>query len=157
MIWLLILGCAIGFFFLMRWVFVWDQPNFNALTEDAIRGFMAGRTQPEEAPLSSLMKFNADLATDLFEAWTHCPSCGEFDCHAMREPLPWDPADWRAWSRGRADWLERHQSTTTITVWNGYSSRAVDRTPEYPVTEPVNETRFATIRICKCGKEWGQK
>ena len=102
-------------------------------------------------------KLEPELATDQFEAWTHCPSCGEFDCHAMREPLPWDPADWRTWSRGRADWLERHQSTTTITVWNGYTSRVVDRTPEYPIAEPVNETRFATIRICKCGNEWGQK
>ncbi len=102
-------------------------------------------------------KLEPELATDQFEAWTHCPSCGEFDCHAMREPLPWDPADWRTWSRGRADWLERHQSTTTITAWGGHTSRWVDSTPEYPIAEPVNETRFATIRICKCGKEWGQK
>lgn len=118
------------------------------LTEGEVYEAMTGRKRPSEA---------TSFATDLFEAWTHCPSCGEFDCHAMRGPLPWDPADWRTWSRGRADWLERHQSTTTITAWGGHTFRWVDSTPEYPIAEPVNETRFATIRICKCGKEWGQK
>lgn len=119
------------------------------LTEDDVYEAMTGRKRPSEATA---------LATDQFEAWTHCPKCGEFDCHAMREPLPWDPADWRTWSRGRADWLERHQSTTTITAWSaGHAYKRFDSTPEYPIAEPVNETRFATIRICKCGKEWGQK
>lgn len=102
-------------------------------------------------------KLEPELATDQFEAWTHCPSCGEFDCHAMREPFPWDPADWRTWSQGRAEYLELHQSATTIEVWGRHAYRWIDSTPEYPIAEPVNETRFATIRICKCGKEWGQK
>lgn len=115
----------------------------NRVCEATERGIRIATFNPKASIITETRTL---LATDRFEAWTHCPSCGEFDCHAMREPLPWDPADWRTWSRGRADWLERHQSTTTITVWN-----------EYPVAEPVNETRFATIRICKCGKEWGQK
>ncbi|MCZ9631331.1 hypothetical protein [Rhodococcus sp. BH5] len=102
-------------------------------------------------------KLEPELATDQFEAWTHCPSCGEFDCHAMREPLPWIRQDWLAWNSGRTAWIERNTWTQTITSWGGHTSRVIDSAPEYPIAEPVNETRFATIRICKCGKEWGQK
>ncbi|MET3956845.1 hypothetical protein ABIE52_003711 [Rhodococcus sp. OAS809] len=124
------------------------RPTRKPLTEADVYEAMTGRKQRSKA------KF---LATDQFEAWTHCPSCGEFDCHAMREPLPWDPADWRTWSQGRAEYLELHQSATTIEAWGGHAYRWIDSTPEYPIAEPVNETRFATIRICKCGREWGQK
>lgn len=111
MIWLLILGCAIGFFFLMRWVFVWDQPKFNALTEDAIRVVMAGRAQPEEASLSKSMKFNAALATDQFTAWTHCPSCGEFDCHAMRKRSHHGAVTRPGWLMPRPNIQSQNQST----------------------------------------------
>ncbi|MBT9295348.1 hypothetical protein KKP62_10275 [Rhodococcus sp. GOMB7] len=124
------------------------RPTRKPLTEADVYEAMTGRKQCSKA------KF---LATDQFEAWTHCPSCGEFDCHAMREPLPWIRQDWLAWNSGRTAWIERNTWTQTITSWGGHTSKVIDSAPEYPIAEPVNETRFATIRICKCGKEWGQK
>lgn len=119
------------------------------LTEDDVYEAMTGRKRPSEATA---------LATDQFEAWTHCPGCGQFDTHRMREPRP---EVWKKWSRGRAKWLEQQKSSrdsqTVLKNFGGGTLRVIDEAPRYPVREPVHESEYATIRICKCGKEWGQK
>lgn len=126
----------------------------NRVYEATERGIRIATFNPKASIITETRTL---LATDRFEAWTHCPSCGEFDCHAMREPLPWNREDWLAWNSGRTAWIERNTWTQTITSWGGHTSKVIDSAPEYPIAEPVNETQFATVRICKCGKEWGQK
>lgn len=125
------------------------RPTRKPLTEADVYEAMTGRKRPSEA---------TSFATDLFEAWTHCPSCGEFDCHAMRET---NPDAWKKWSAGRAKWLERREDLPRqrleLRKFGGSVVRVIDETPSYPVREPLHESEYATIRICKCGKEWGQK
>ncbi|MBJ8342798.1 hypothetical protein JGU71_28300 [Antrihabitans sp. YC3-6] len=74
-----------------------------------------------------------------FTAWAMCPRCKSVDCHSIRPPKPaLDPDD-------VAEWEADH---VTMHGWNGF----IRHIPPKPLDESV----FEVIRICKCGKEWGQ-
>lgn len=125
------------------------RPTRKLLTEAEVYEAMTGRKRPSEATA---------FATDQFSAWTYCPSCGEFGCHAMRET---NPDVWKKWSAGRAKWLELQEGVPRQRIelrqFGGGRLRVIDEVLSYPVREPIHESEYATIRICKCGKEWGQK
>ncbi|WP_032376706.1 hypothetical protein [Rhodococcoides fascians] len=75
--------------------------------------------------------------SEQFEAWTSCPGCGRYECHRMREPKELTPDDVAAYALQISKW---HYGVTT--------------------TEPPDflmESQFNVIRICECGREFGQK
>ncbi|MBM4653849.1 hypothetical protein GS462_26540 [Rhodococcus hoagii] len=105
---------------------------------------------------------NTHLATDQFEALTHCPGCGTYGPHLMREPRCVDAADIEAWERRRREFLDQKRGrieveAQTIGMWGGGSLRTITNLPVFKEPRPLDETEYATIRICECGKEWGQK
>ncbi|MHD0300157.1 hypothetical protein RCF19_30075 [Rhodococcus qingshengii] len=76
------------------------------------------------------------LATDQFEAWTHCPHCGRYDVHKWREPK--EPSH------------DRERDFYAEMLWT-------IGTPSLKMPYPSSEWGFTVIRICACSKEWGQK
>ncbi|NKS17331.1 hypothetical protein GS490_13475 [Rhodococcus hoagii] len=100
------------------------------------------------------------LSTDQFEAMTHCPSCGAYGPHLMREPRRVSVSDIEAWERRRREFFDRKREdvqTWTVAAWGGGSVRTITDAPTFREPRPVDETEHTTIRICECGKEWGQK
>ncbi|MBM4549354.1 hypothetical protein GS445_06570 [Rhodococcus hoagii] len=103
---------------------------------------------------------NTHLATDQFEAMTYCPSCGAYGPHLMREPRRVSVSDIEAWERRRREFFDRKREdvqTWTVAAWGGGSVRTITDAPTFREPRPVDETEHTTIRICECGKEWGQK
>lgn len=54
----------------------------------------------------------ASLATDEFEALTHCPSCGTYGPHLMREPRRASTADVKAWEAQYGEFLDEAEFAT---------------------------------------------
>lgn len=103
---------------------------------------------------------NTHLATDQFEALTHCPGCGTYGPHLMREPRRIAAADIEAWERRRREFFDQKRDdvqTLTVSAWGGGTVRTITAAPTFREPKPIDETEYATIRICECGKEWGQK
>ncbi|NKR30670.1 hypothetical protein GS538_11875 [Rhodococcus hoagii] len=101
------------------------------------------------------------LSTDQFEAMTHCPSCGAYGPHLMREPRRATAADMKAWEARHAEFLDEHRDEIERVELRSWGSRGpvrvIDCGPTFREPRPIDETEFVTIRICECGKEWGQK
>lgn len=70
-----------------------------------------------------------------FEAWCHCPSCGRLDCHLIREPSDYEP---------------QLVASFVVELWGVLEPVRRD------VFDAVDERRFEVVRMCKCGREWGQ-
>lgn len=84
------------------------------------------------------------MSAPAFTAWASCPSCGSYECHAIRPPKPApSEAELIAW--------ERDRETVEIHTF-GYARPRVVR--EYP-PRPVDESAFEVVRTCRCGHEWG--
>lgn len=80
-----------------------------------------------------------------FTAWARCPSCERIDCHQIRPPRPApSAADLAAWRRKRR--------VCEVQQWG--ATRPVRTIYDPP--RPVDESPFEVIRICECGREWGQ-
>lgn len=100
------------------------------------------------------------LSTDQFEAMTHCPACGAYGPHLMREPKRASAADVKAWEARHAEFLDEHRDEieqVEIRSFGGGVVRTVDYGPTFREPRPVDESEYMTIRVCECGKEWGQK
>jgi hypothetical protein len=110
---------------------------------------------------------NRVLATDQFEARTHCPSCGAYELHAMRWPKPApSAAEVEAWEVRRREFFEDKRgeiarATERIDIMSfGYINpiRTITNAPTFREPKPdASEAEYTTIRICECGHEWGQK
>ncbi|NKT99807.1 hypothetical protein GS917_25155 [Rhodococcus hoagii] len=101
----------------------------------------------------------AALATDQFEAMTHCPECGAYGPHLMREPRRASTADVKAWEARYAEFLECRDEVERIELrsFGGGLERTAYCGPTFRERRPIDESEYSTIRICECGKEWGQK
>ncbi|EOM77920.1 hypothetical protein Rrhod_0729 [Rhodococcus rhodnii LMG 5362] len=101
------------------------------------------------------------LASDRFEAWTHCPSCGAYAAHLMREPRRATAADIEAWRRRRHEFYESATGAdweqVEIRSFGGGLIRTTSGPPVFREPRPIDEGDYETIRICECGEEWGQR
>ncbi|NKV70848.1 hypothetical protein GS941_20905 [Rhodococcus hoagii] len=105
------------------------------------------------------------LSTDQFEAMTHCPSCGAYGPHLMREPRRVSAADIEAWERRRREFFDQKRAEyggkfevqAVIRNFGGDAVRTITNAPTFREPKPVDESEYVTIRVCECGKEWGQK
>ncbi|NKS02665.1 hypothetical protein GS528_17060 [Rhodococcus hoagii] len=79
----------------------------------------------------------------------------------MREPRRIAAADIEAWERRRREFFDQKRATfterTAFTAWGQGFAREVVHVPTFREPKPIDEAEYATIRICECGKEWGQK
>ena len=97
----------------------------------------SGLSHVARDPKPTIAEARKLLATDHFEAWTHCPNCGRYDVHKWREPrLP--------------DRFNIEHDFYTQMLWT-------IGTPSLKMPYPSSEWGFTVIRECDCGKEWGQK
>lgn len=106
--------------------------RINAAIENGIR---IATFNPKAPTIADARKL---LATDQFEAWTHCPHCGQYAVHKWREPtkpLVRQPGDIGGYG----------------IPWQLYPGHSLK------MPYPSAEWGFAVIRECDCGKEWGQK
>ena len=84
------------------------------------------------------------MSAPSFTAWASCPSCGAYECHAIRPPKPAPTtADLIAW--------ERDRQTSEMYAWG---KRVPVRVHDDP-PPPVDESIYEVVRICGCGHEWG--
>ena len=70
-----------------------------------------------------------------FEAWCECPSCGRLDCHLIREASDYEP---------------QVVSSFEVATWGELKPRRID------LFDRTDERGFEVVRMCKCGREWGQ-
>lgn len=84
------------------------------------------------------------MSAPAFTAWASCPSCGAYECHAIRPPNPAPTAD------ELTTW-ERNRQTVEMLAWGERAPRRIHVDPP----PPVDESRYDVVRICRCGHEWG--
>ena len=103
------------------------------------------------SPKPSLAEARKLLASTEFEAWTHCPNCGRYAVHQWREPARTREAIMRAYD----DFAEEQDCAGKPgrygLPWQREPSRSLK------MSFPSAEWLFTVIRVCECGKEWGQK
>lgn len=107
----------------------------NRINEAAEHGIRIATFNPKTPTIAEARKL---LATDQFEAWTHCPNCGRYDVHKWREPKKpqmRQPGDIGGYG----------------IPWQLYPGLSLK------MPYPSSEWGFTVIRECDCGKEWGQK
>lgn len=114
---------------------------------------------PGSAGQDQVAANSCTLATEQFEALTHCPGCGTYGPHLMREPRHIEWADIEAWERRRQAFFDRKRDdiqTMTVASWGGGTVRTITNTPNFREPRPFDESEYTTIRVCECGTQWGQ-
>ena len=139
----LVLGVA-GVALIVGWLCRTDIRN--RIDEAAEHGIRFATFNPYAPTIAEARKL---LASGEFEAWTHCPNCGRYAVHQWREPARTREAIIRAYdefAEERAGKPGRYGLP-----WQREPGRSLK------MSFPSAEWLFTVIRICECGKEWGQR